>query len=300
MQIDRLRLRLWVVSWTFIGFLALAAYSQELTSQTAMHARVHSVYDFSPSQVTNAVRANKSKEMDSFWTDVTSHKEAALPLLRVELEDPKNPPFFLFDGSALLLSLSKSSDDQKIVVAAIARTDLKDVTRRSYLDQVHALAINGTNVTPAALHILDDPKFEVFLPKHGAYRLDQPMCLLEALLPLPTETWLPAIIDRLKTEADLQGRKSLLLLLFYAQTDEADRLIRSTAKKVGEPQETRDFANSILDHERKLGIGSHPSPTTESQLREERRKRMFGMSDEAIDDMDQLTEKIAKARTLSR
>jgi len=219
-----------------------------------------------------------------------------LPLLRVELRDPKDPPFFLFDGTALLLSLSKSSDDQHIAAAALAGTDLKDVTRRSYLNQVHALAISGADVTRAALHMLDDPKFGVFLPEHGAYRLDQPKCLLEALLPLPTQVWLPRVMKRLKIEADIHAKKTLLLLHYYAQTDEADQAIRGTAANDGERKEIRDYATSIVEHERTLGIGSHPSMAAENQLREERRKRMFGMSDEAIDDADELTDKIAKAR----
>jgi hypothetical protein len=235
--------------------------------------------------------------MDAFWDEVTKHKNVELPILRKELEDQGNPRFFFDDGSNLLLSLSQSPEDQQIaVVVSISRTDLKDVDRRHYLFEVHSLALKGVNVTPAALHMLDDPKFEVFLPQHGAYRLDQSACLLVALLPLKTEVWLPVVIKRMQTESDATAIKTLLLLLFYAQTNEADRLLQSTATGSDSPREVQDFASTIVKHERELGVGKQPSRATEEKLREERRTRMFSVSDEAMDDMNELTSKIAQAR----
>jgi hypothetical protein len=148
-----------------VGVWLFPVSAQSIATQAEMHARVVSLYNFSPSKVTDAIRTSKSKEMDDFWKEVTEHKDADLPFLRKELENPANPPFFFDDGSNLLLSLSQKREDQELVAASIAKADLKDVQPLHYLYEVHALALKGINVTPAALHMLDDPKFQVFLPE---------------------------------------------------------------------------------------------------------------------------------------
>lgn len=281
------------------GVCALPVWAQVMTTQQAMHTRIDSLYNFSPSKVTDAIRSSKSKEMDGFWTEVTGNKEAELPLLRVELANPANPRFFFQDGSALLLSLSQTPGDEKLVAAAIARADLSDVQSHEYLFEVHSLAVKGIDVTPAALHMLDDSKFTVFLPEH-AYRLDQSACLEVALMPLPNDVWLPAVMERFRTEHDATALKSLLLILFYAQTNEADRLILAAANAQNSPKEIREFADTIVKHEKELGVGKQPSAATEAKVREERQKRMFAVSDEAMEDMNELTEKIARSRSLSK
>jgi hypothetical protein len=280
------------------GCLVAAGQAQSISTQAEMHARVKALYNFSPSKVSAEERKSKSAEMDTFWNEVKNHKDTELPFLRRELEDPGNPPIFFADGSGLLLALSRSSEDEKLVAAGLAHVDFDDFQSRQYLYQVHGLAINGVDVTRAALHILDYPKFEVYLPEH-AYRMDQSACLLESLLPLPESVWLPAAMRRIKTEHEETALKSLLLLLYYAQTDEADNYLRSIAANANEPKAARDFTLTLLKHEHDLGIGRRSSREAELKAREDRRKRMFGLSDEAMDDLEDLTGKIAKARTVA-
>ena len=280
-------------------FAIVPLSAQSLSTQEAMHSKVQSIYGFSPSKVTADIRESKSKEMDGFWGEVKSHKEAELPLLRNELADPNNPRFFFADGSGLLLSISDSPEDQRLAVNCLAKVDLSDFQSRQFLMEIHALALKGTNVAPAALHILDVPKFEVFLPEHGAYRLDQSSCLLVSFLPLKNDVWLPSVLERLKVERDETALKSLLLLLFYAQSDEADRAISSFAIAPSSSAHVREFAQTIIKHEHELGVGTHPSSELEARFREERRVRMASVSDEAMDDLEILTGKIAKARSLS-
>jgi hypothetical protein len=272
---------------------------QTLSMQSEMHAKVGALYSFSPSKVTKETRESKSKEMDAFWSEVKDHQSVELPLLRNELANPGNPNFFFADGSDLLISLSQSEEDRNLAVSCLAKVDLGDFQSHQFLMEVHALAVKGTNVTPAALHMLDDPKFQVYLPEHGAYRLDQTSCLLEALLPLRNEIWLPSVLTRLKGERDETAIKSLLILSFYAQSEDADRAIRSVASANDSSKAVREFSQGILRHEKELGTGTHPSTVVEAKLREERRLRMASVSDEAMDDLDVLTGKIAKARTLS-
>ena len=287
-----------VTAFVLSGLLVAVASAQAISTQAEMHARVQSLYNFSPSKVTAEQRESKSAEMDTFWNEVKGHKDVELPLLRKELTDDTNSSFFFADGSGLLLSLSQATDDQKLAAACLARVNFDDFQSRQYLYEVHSLATKGIDITPAALHLLDDPKFEVYLPEHGAYRLDQSACLLEALLPLPENLWLPAVLRRIKSEHDETALKSLLLLLYYAQTDEADTELRSFAENAATPASQRDFVKKVEKHERDLGLGKRPSRETEIKVREERRKRMFSISDEAMDDLEELTGKIAQARSL--
>jgi hypothetical protein len=246
----------------FEGLFTASGSAQAMSERTDMHARIQAIYNFSPSKVTAETRDSKSKEMDSFWNDVKGHPDIELPLLRKELGDPNNPRFFYADGSSLLLSLSHSPEDQQLAVLSLARVELSDFQSRQYLYEVHDLAVSSADVTPAALHMLDDPKFQVFLPEHGAYRLDQSACLLVALLPLPTKVWLPGIIERIKAESNETAIKSLLLLLFYAQTDESDSVIKQFATSLGTSSTLRESADSILKHERDIRTGpSARSPT---------------------------------------
>jgi hypothetical protein len=286
-----------VAVFVLVGCLAAAGRAQSISTQAEMHARIQALYNFSPSKVSAEQRTSKSAEMDTFWNEVKSHKDIDLPMLRRELEDPANPSFFFADGSGLLSTLSDAPDDQKLVVACLARVNFADFQSRQYLYQVHHLATLGVDVTPAALHILDDPKFEAYLPEH-AYRMDQSACLLESLLPLPESVWLPSAMRRVKAEHEETALRSLLLLLYYAQTAESDDYLRSFAADPNKLKAARDFTLTLLKHERDLGIGKEPSRETEMKAREERRKRMFGLSDEAMDDLEDFTAKIARARTV--
>ena len=202
---------------------------------------------------------------------------AYLPLLRKELQDFQNPPFFLFDGSMLLLSLSNTADDRKVALDALAHCDLRDVERTEYFRQAQQFATFGENTTAAAFRILDDPKFKVFIPQH-ALTLGQDYCLVYMLLPTDPEYWTAAAIERLAFEKDETAQKSLLLLLWYAQTDAADAAIA----KFGGTAGAKAYAQELLQRKGTTTEGS----LTETAIRERRRERMKAVSDEALIDLD--------------
>src|SRR5438045_5511669 len=91
-------------------------------------------------------------------------------------------PFFLFDGSKLLLNLSKDPADRKIVLAAISRCDLRDLQLLDYFYLVHDMAAKGEDTTAAAFHILEEPKFQIFIPQHSL-TLAQNYSLVYMLIP---------------------------------------------------------------------------------------------------------------------
>jgi hypothetical protein len=106
-------------------------------SQTAIHKEILDIYDFQPHLLGDQELSRKSAILDRFWDKAKSDSALYLPALRKELTDFSNPPFFLYDGSMLLLNLSKDAPDRKIALAAIAHCDLRDVQPQEYFRQIH-------------------------------------------------------------------------------------------------------------------------------------------------------------------
>lgn len=79
------------------------------------------------------------------------HPARNLPLLRNELRSAGDFAFFSYDGSKLLLALSKQREDQALALEAIPRADLRGIQHTDYLRTVHWFACNGFDALTAKL-----------------------------------------------------------------------------------------------------------------------------------------------------
>lgn len=269
---------------------ALLIVSSAAAQSSAIHRQILETYNFQPHLLSNSEITAKSAVLDQFWAKAKAQLSVYIPALRQELGDFKNPIFFLYDGSMLLLSLSDTPVDRKIALAAMANCDLRDVQAKDYFVQVHRMASLGEDTTPAAFHILEQPKFTVFIPQH-VLTLGQNYLLIYMLLPTDQDFWLQPAIDRLKTEKDQAAQKSLLLLLWYAQTDAADQAISAFAGDTAKASESRTYAQDLLHRKDKIGSEqkAKAADSTEASLRQKRRERMKAVSDEALYDLDEYT-----------
>jgi len=256
----------------------------------SIHQQVEQTYNFQPHVLSSQQIDEKSAVLDQFWTRAKAEPSLYVPALRQELGDFKNPPFFLYDGSMLLLSLSNTQSDRKIALAAMARCDLRDVQPDEYFRQVHHMATLDEDTTAAALHILDDPNFKVFIPQH-VLTLGQNYALIYLLLPTNQDYWLQPAVERLKEESDPTAQQSLLLLLWYGQNDVADRAIAAFAGNARKPSPSRTFAQELSQRKDKIGLKQRTLAlgSTEASLRQKRRERLKAVSDEALIDLDQYT-----------
>jgi hypothetical protein len=209
---------------TVFGLLALSFLitNSALSQSGPIHQQIQQTYNFQPHLLTNQEIKDKSAVLDQFWTAAKAKSSVYIPSLRQELRNFRNPPFFLYDGSMLLFSLSDTPTDRKIALAAMAHCDLRDVQPKDYFHQVHRMATLDENTAAAAFHILAQPKFSVFIPPH-VLTLGQDYALIYMLMPTDPDYWLQPAIDRLKVEHDPTAQKSLLPLLWYAQTNAATR-----------------------------------------------------------------------------
>ena len=129
------------------------------------------------------------------------------------------------------------------------------------------------DTTQAALHILDDPAFKVFVPQQD-----------------PKLRIHPAI-ERLRGERDQTAQKSLLLLLWYVPIPEGDKVLSDFVSDSSKPDATRARAKELL--------GRKPEPfgrnravalvRSEAGIRELRRQRMKAVSDKALYELDDYT-----------
>jgi hypothetical protein len=256
---------------------------------------VRATYAFAPHELTTQQIAEKSKVLDAFWTDARSRKSAYLPVLRSELARADASPFFRFDGSMLLLSLSDTPADRRVALGAIALCDLRDIQHTDYFREVHRLASLGEDTTEAALHILSDPEFEASVPQH-ALLLGQNYALVYMLLPIDHAVWLPRILARMAAEQDPKAQKSLLLVAWYAQTGEADAAITAFANDASKPDESRQYAREMSARTADL-LGSDKSTRpTEDAIRAARRETMKRVSDEALGELDEQTAQLIARR----
>ncbi len=121
------------------GFLVLSA-GLVAAQPTFLHDDIHRLYGFEPHLLNDQQREQKSALMDQLWEKAKAQRLAYIPALRQELQDFGNPPFFLYDGSLLLLSLSDTNEDRKTALAAFARCALRDVQPTDYFLRVHRMA----------------------------------------------------------------------------------------------------------------------------------------------------------------
>jgi hypothetical protein len=282
---------------TFLVLPVAVAGSQATRSAGDLHAEIQSIYNFQPHTLSAAQITQKSALLDQFWNKAKSQHGDYTAGLRRELADFSNPPFFFFDGSKLLMSLSSDPADRKIILSAITHTDLRDVQFRDYFLLIHSMAAQGEDTTGAAFHILVQPKFQVFIPQHSL-TLAQDYCLLYMLFPTDQDFWIPPAIERLHSENDVTAQKSLLLLLWYSQTSDSDKVIGEFSTNPSKPEASKAYAIELARREGSVPVKVREAAlaTTEESLRRARRERLKAVSDEALYDLDSYTAKIIAKR----
>ncbi len=265
--------------------------------EPAVRQEIRAIYSFSPHQLTTQQIDDKSKVLDGLWARAKSQKDIYIPVLRSELARAEAQPFFLYDGSMLLLTLSDAALDRRTALSAISRCDLRDVQHTDYFRQVHRLATLGEDTTEAALHILVEPQFTAFIPQH-ALTLGQNYALIYMVFPLDPALWEPPVLGRLRVETEPTAQKSLLLLAWYAQSIDADAAISAFAADAAKPDASREYARELAARNAKAGLlaAATAASRNEAALRAERRELMKRVSDEALIELDEKTAQLAAKR----
>lgn len=255
---------------------------------------IKQTYDFSPGKLTREEQNRKISLMDDFWNKVKSDTSKYLNELRTELQSDDNPKFFYFEGGQLLLSISKAFDDKKNVLNAILKSDLSDIDRRTFVATLNYLAKSGLNTTEAALKILDDKEFKFFIPEHSFY-FNQGYCLTYSLLPANTDFYLKAVVSRFKEEKDVNAQKSIVTLLWFANTCNGNDFLKELTKDKGIDQEVADYIDDLLTRKfKKEKYYKELDNMNYDDLVKAQIASTNRMSDEAIYELDYITKLLRK------
>jgi hypothetical protein len=211
----------------FIAALALAptpAFAAQ--DAAAFHAEIAKLYDFPIGKLSNEKMVEKSGELDVFWKKVEKEKAAYLPMLRKELTNTANPPFFAFDGASLLRSISEDRADRQLALDSITRGGPTIASGEGYVSIVHAFAVEGYDVTQAALRLADKPDFFVYYGFH-VMPMTQFNALLYMLFPMDEKLFVGALAQRLEVEKNPKTQKALVLTLALTVTPEGNAALRN-------------------------------------------------------------------------
>ncbi len=213
---------------------------------------IKDIYNFKPSNVSDAVRKTKAGEMDRLWSLVESNKGTYLPLLRKELQAQDHNRFFYFDGSMLLLKHSSKKDDLEIAAGAIGKSDLDDIKGYDYFQAVHGIACMNVDVYPAIDNMLNTPDFSMFVTDHFL-KLGQNYSVLYCLLCMEEGVYMDRLIQRLKVEKKPETVKTIIMAIAYTVTDRGQKAIANYAESCKD-RGLKEYAKtySVLESKKKL------------------------------------------------
>jgi hypothetical protein len=158
---------------TLLVGLLLSATAMAQDQCGAIEQAKANTYGFHPATLSKNERSQKSKEMDAFWTLVQSSGPTGVTCVRQLIGNETTDTYFLFDGASLLTNLDKSGASDKAILSGLTRTDLKDVAPDGYINLCLELSKRNVDIGPAAKKYLHAPEVTVYLPQHGAYKLDR-------------------------------------------------------------------------------------------------------------------------------
>ncbi|MFZ1683771.1 MAG: hypothetical protein WAU88_06520 [Candidatus Zixiibacteriota bacterium] len=277
-----------------IGIIILVGVSgNAASSQDDFHKQVAATYDFSPHKISHDQRVAKSSELDKIWSTVNADPPVYLPLLRVELQDSTCPKFFAYDGSKLLLSLSKDRSDMAIAAHAMGFCDIRDVDPAEYLKSVNWLANEGMDVRGAAFNILDEPAFKAFYPIH-ALTLGQEFAFVLAIFPMADSLFLDSCLSRLGSSTNDSTTMTLLNALWFTTTQRGFDAIATIGGDQTKSAQVRDYAQMMVTELAHLkdSLGGLESAGDYEALKAKRQLSLQGVSDENLYEFVSQTEQI--------
>jgi len=254
----------------------------------SLEKEIDNIYDFKPSELTYNEQSIKIPMLDKFWNKVKNDTLKYLPLLRAELKKDGHNPFFYWDGSSLLLSLTRNKADKELSIEAITKCDLEDISQKVYVMTLNNLANEGLDVTEAAIKILLSENYSFIIPQH-AMTFSQGYCLTYMLLPQQNTNYVDTLTTIFKT-LNSSSQKSIITTLWFAYSCKGDIFLNSIMVDETLDKEVREYTKNIMSYtklsrEQKQFIKS----LVESQLNNLRKDALKRFSDEAIEELDMTT-----------
>ncbi len=271
-----------LIAIIILTFVATFALGQTLSKE------IDNIYNFQPSKLSDKEQESKFPALDKFWEKVKRDTSKYLPQLRFELMHAGHNPYFYYDGSGLLLSLSEAKSDKIVAVKAIAKCDLNDISQKIYVTTLNKLAQDGIDVAEAAVKILSEDKFSFFLPQH-AMSFNQGYCLTYMLLPQKNNEYVDTLIS-MYSSISKTAKKSVITTLWFAYSCKGDSFLKSVMNDQTSDKDISEYAKKLMGYTKlttdqedyiKLIGKEHLDDIREASLQR--------FSDEAIEELDMTT-----------
>ena len=247
--------------FVIVVLLAGVACAQD---KCAALARAKSrTYGFHPATLTDEERQQKSKQMDDFWNLAEKSGQPALACLREMIAAEKTDTYFLFDGASLLAKRDKSGASDPAILDALMRTDVNDVAFDGYIELCLHLSRRNVDIGAAAAKYLHAPNVTVYLPQHGAYKLDR---IGGAVLLYGSSE--PALVDKYLipelSSPDQEVRSTAAIILSQNLTEDSLKAISSLGAMENFSKEAQDSAHFVTT--RRTVEVSKPAKYTRQQM----------------------------------
>ncbi len=182
-------------------------------------------FGFRPTQLTEAERPEKSKEMDEFWKYTRQLGPSGISCLTETLKAEKDDTFFLFDGAALLYSLDTSEASTAVALDAVERSSLAEVDPPGFIRLALELSHHGADIGPRAVKYLTFPKVTAYVPQH-AMKLDRVEGGVMLFGTMPEAKSDPSLTPLLSS-ANPEVKNTAAMLLGFDMTEESFKSLNS-------------------------------------------------------------------------
>ncbi|HXI57352.1 MAG TPA: hypothetical protein VNO55_14895 [Polyangia bacterium] len=209
----------------------------------ALDAQIRATYTFKPSRLTPADQDAKAALMDDLWKQVQGDPIRLAPCLRRALGEPGADPFFLFDGSALLVAVDPGIESKTLQTRLWTHTALEDVELRLWVQVLAQRGYEGFDVTEAGQRWLADPTRHYALPDDGG-TVDAQLGALFLFGSLDEERATPALA-RIAVDGKQPGRLIAIWLMVFQLTPAAIQALRTTDVSAM-PSEARAAIQALL------------------------------------------------------
>jgi hypothetical protein len=272
----------------FKSIILLALFSTLASCGQSVTNEIDNIYSFKPSKLTDKERELKMPALDGFWEKVKSDTLKNLPMLRKELQANGHNPFFYYDGSGLLLSLTNNKADKELAIEAISKCDLDDISQKMFVMTLNGLANEGFDVTKPAVKILYEEDYSFYISQH-AMMFNQGYCLTYMLVPQKNDNYvdtLTTIFKSLKTPA----QKAIVTTLWFSYTCKGDIFLKSVIENNTLDKEVREYATRIMGYTKlSKEQQEYLKLIGKDELGNLRAEALKSFSDESIDALDMTT-----------
>ena len=220
------------------GFmLSIQTYGQDF------HSIVKEIYNFYPATLNDEERTAISSKLDTVWMLVESDTAKYLPELRKELTDSTHFPFFYFNGSSLLMSLSTAKSDLELISKTLLMCELDGVSHFDFFRMAMVLSHNQINTLDIAKKILKMEEWKPFVFQHAMY-WEKDVSLVWLLYPLDNKMYVNEIIP-LFNEVNDDSKMAIISFLWYSCTCEGDIFIKECSKNTNLSKDIQNHAEVL-------------------------------------------------------